>query len=153
VTSIADPPVLARLLERLASLRPDSSRRWGTLTAGEMLCHLADANDSVLGGREPPGAPAAGPPRRLLKWLALHAPLRWPKNVATLPGVDPRAAGTRPDDFERDRARVVDGLRRIAGARPGELDPSHTRFGPMTVGDWHRWAYRHTDHHLRQFGQ
>jgi hypothetical protein len=42
---------------------------------------------------------------------------------------------------------------------PGEMlchladaTSSHGAFGPMTPADWHRWAYRHTDHHLRQFG-
>jgi hypothetical protein len=32
------------------------------------------------------------------------------------------------------------------------LPAGHGRFGTMTTRDWHRWAYRHTDHHLRQFG-
>jgi hypothetical protein len=40
--------------------------------------------------------------------------------------------------------RVLDGLvRRLEGL---------THFGAMLPKDWQRWGYRHTDHHLRQFG-
>jgi hypothetical protein len=65
---------------------------------------------------------------------------------------DPRAGGTRPTDFDRDRQRVVAALRTIAAAGAGSLEPAHGMFGPMTTGDWQRWAWRHTDYHLRQFG-
>ena len=37
--------------------------------------------------------------------------------------------------------------------RPADtLEPAHGFFGIMSLADWHRWAYKHTDHHLRQFG-
>ena len=39
----------------------------------------------------------------------------------------------------------------IATAR-SDLEPAHGFFGTMSVADWQRWAYKHTDHHLRQFG-
>jgi len=65
---------------------------------------------------------------------------------------NPRAEGTRPSVFEKDLARVVDGVERIAAAGPGSLIPAHGFFGSMSVPDWQRWAYRHIDHHLRQFG-
>jgi hypothetical protein len=45
--TIADDKTLKSLVERLCQLKPDSSRRWGTLTAGEMFCHLGDAHESV----------------------------------------------------------------------------------------------------------
>jgi hypothetical protein len=60
--------------------------------------------------------------------------------------------GTRPTDFDSDLARVINGLRRIAMATPGSLELGHGFFGNMSERDWQRWAYRHADHHLRQFG-
>lgn len=152
MTTLADPQVLARLRERLGRLTPESPRRWGTLTPAEMLCHLGDAGDSVLGRRIPPGAQPSGRRRPLLKWLALYTPMPWPKGVPTRPGVNPREAGTRPGDFERDRVRVVEGLDALAAAPVEQLAPAHFLFGPMSRKDWHRWAFRHVDHHLRQFG-
>ncbi|HSM16005.1 MAG TPA: hypothetical protein VK845_03270 [Gemmatimonadales bacterium] len=46
--SIADPTALEQLIERLNALESDTPRKCGTLTAGEMLCHLGDATSSVL---------------------------------------------------------------------------------------------------------
>lgn len=148
MSSVADPRVLARLVQRLEALRPDTPRRWGTLTPGEMLCHLGDAPPRILG--RPPSSDA--PERRLRKWVGLHSPLPWPRGAKTAPHLDPRVSGTKPGDFEQDRRRAIEALRRFGRAPDTELVASHALFGRMTPGDWRRWAYRHTDHHLRQFG-
>lgn len=149
MSSITQPHVLARLIARLEALRPDTRRRWGTLTPGEMLCHLGDATNSVV-IREPPAHPPSRRPLR--KWIALRSPLPWPRGVNTIPSVDPRVDGTRPGDFEADRRRAIEGLRTLLNTPPDKLSPKHTMFGRMNADDWYRWAYRHTDHHLRQFG-
>ena len=39
----------AEVLDRLRRVRPDSARRWGTLSAARMLCHLADSLRVALG--------------------------------------------------------------------------------------------------------
>jgi len=150
--TIAAPGVLAALLGRLGALRPDTPRLWGTLTPGEMLSHLADSSASVLGRRRAagPSAPAASRPFR--KWVGLYTALPWPKGLMTSPSVDPRADGTRPGEFEEDRGRVIAGLEDLAAAPAAALSPAHSHFGTMSRRDWHRWAYRHVDHHLRQFG-
>lgn len=146
--SIQDPRALERLEARLLALKSTTPRRWGTLTPGEALCHLSDAMISV---RARPGGPSV-PARPLRKWLALRSGLPWPHGVPTLPHVDPRRDGTRPADFASDRERVIIGLRELATLAPDALPTSHKLFGSMTRDDWCRWAYCHTDHHLRQFG-
>ncbi|HET8646591.1 MAG TPA: DUF1569 domain-containing protein [Vicinamibacteria bacterium] len=149
--TVADPAVLADLTARLGRLRGDSARRWGSLSAHEMLCHLGDSTAMALGTR-PALPPAPSRRRRLFKALALWSPLRWPHGIRTRPVLDPRAEGTRPAAFGDDLARVIDGLQRVAAAAPEALIASHVVFGAMTLRDWQRWAYKHTDHHLRQFG-
>jgi hypothetical protein len=49
--TVADPAVLQSLVARLRRVRLDSPRRWGILTAHEMLCHLGDSTAMVLGSR------------------------------------------------------------------------------------------------------
>lgn len=61
-------------------------------------------------------------------------------------------AGTRPGILEADRARVVAALEAIAHSEGTGLEPRHGILGTMTLRDWQRWAYKHADHHLRQFG-
>ena len=72
--------------------------------------------------------------------------------VARYPMLDPKAGGTPPSVFAGDLARALAGLEGIAAASPGTLEPLHGFFGAMSVADWQRWAYKHADHHLRQFG-
>ncbi|HUF36155.1 MAG TPA: hypothetical protein VMN37_09405 [Gemmatimonadales bacterium] len=146
--SLANSRDLDRLVHRLGGLGPSTPRRWGTLPPHEMLCHLADASASIL---DRPGG-TAGRPRRLTKWLALYTALPWPRGLRTPASVDPRQGGSRPDSFDRDRERAVAGLRGLAVAGDGALPAGHGRFGAMGARDWHRWGWRHTDHHLRQFG-
>ena len=150
--NIAQEGPRASLVSRLACLTPQSERRWGSLTPGEMLCHLGDTGDSVLGFRIPPGPAPSGNPRPVLKWLILYSPMPWPKGVKTRPGVNPHQEGTRPGEFEADRARVIEGLNSLAVAPAEGLAPFHFMVGPMSRPDWQRWAYKHVDHHLRQFG-
>jgi hypothetical protein len=151
VKTVGEPQVLVELVKRLGTIRPESTRRWGSLTPHEMLCHLGDAGDMVLGAR-PRKTPVPERRRPLVKWVALWSPIPWPHGRPTNPMHNPRAEGTRPSVFEKDLARVVDGVERIARAEPGSLIPAHGVFGSMCLADWQRWAYRHIDHHLRQFG-
>lgn len=150
IKTVGSPTVLSALMARMRALQPDSVRRWGTLTPHEMLCHLADAQDMVLMVR-PRATPQTFTSRPIKRLLWLWSPLHWPQGWATNPLFDPRAGGTRPEVFAADRERVMAGLQRLA-APSGALDPGHGMFGPMSVRDWQRWAWRHADHHLRQFG-
>ncbi len=149
--TVADPEVLRALLGRLHALQPESARRWGTLEAHEMLCHLGDATAMVLRIR-PRDRPVPPRRRRALKLLGLWTPVRWPHGWKTNPMQDPRAGGTQPSAFARDLERVVVGLEGVAAAATDALEPAHGFFGSMSRADWQRWAYKHTDHHLRQFG-
>lgn len=150
--TLAEPRVVVDLVTRLERVGPDSERRWGTLTAAEMLCHLADCSRSLLGATTR-SQPVRANGRPVLKWIALASPIPWPKGrIRTRPEVDPRAGGSRPQLFESDRARAIEGVRALAGAAASAFPTTHFMFGAMTPGDWRRWGYLHTDHHLRQFG-
>jgi hypothetical protein len=149
--TVADPAVRLALVSRLRAVGPDSARRWGTLTPHEMLCHLGDAAAMVLRTR-PRTTPVAQRRRTVVKLMALWSPIRWPRGWATNPMHNPRVGGTRPSAFEIDLARAIAGLEGIASAAADALEPAHGDFGVMSREDWQRWAYKHTDHHLRQFG-
>jgi len=116
-----------------------------------MLCHLGDAAEMVLRIR-PRDRPVPLRARRIVKSLGLSTSIRWPHGWQTNPQHDPRRAGTKPSDFVRDRHRAIAALHGIAATRADMLEPAHGYFGTMSVSDWQRWAYKHTDHHLRQFG-
>ena len=115
-----------------------------------MVCHLADSFLMMLDERSVRDATNVAR-RTLVKWLALYAPLRWPEGIPTLPEVDQKLGGTPPGDFADDVARVETLIVRVC-QRAGTCAARHPIFGPMSDAAWFRWAYLHTDHHLRQFG-
>ena len=148
MNSLSDPGAVEALVARLGKLHDKRPRAWGKMTAHEMLCHLNDSLAGVLGDR--PISPADTWLRRtIIKYVALHTNLAWPKGSPTRPEVDSTIGGTRPSDFERDRAQTITLLRRFAAADARHAQ--HPTFGPLTREEWMIWGYRHTDHHLRQY--
>lgn len=141
----------AEILRRLEAVRPDSARRFGKMTAPQMICHLSDSFLAVMGRK--PVSPASNPfTRTIVKWIALYAPIRWRPGHATRPEIDQTLGGTKPAAFARDVAELQALLQEVtARSRPFDWHP-HPIFGPMSDADWLRWGYLHMDHHLRQFG-
>jgi hypothetical protein len=133
------------------TVRPDSTRRWGRMSAHQMICHLGDSCRMAIG--QMPVSPATGRLQQtLVKWLALYAPLQWRPGFVTRPEIDQQCGGTKPRDFAADVAELRTLLDLVA-TRDEAFDwPVHPIFGRMSRAAWLRWAYLHTDHHLRQFG-
>ena len=149
--SLASERDRAEIFARLERVRPDSARRWGRMSVHQMVCHLADANRMAL-GQKTATSPCGLLQRTVVKWVALYAPLRWPPGIVTSPELDQLGVvATPPADFAADLAEVA-ALLRVMLADTRSLTRPHPVFGPMTEAAWLRWAYLHTDHHLRQFG-
>ena len=138
------------IVRRLRTIRADSGRRWGRMSAHQMICHLSDSFLAVTGQRDV--SPASGLLQStLIKWIALYAPLKWPRGVPTRPEVDQEVGGTKPSHFAADVTQL-EMLVELITTRKGCFGPTHPIFGNMSNTDWMRWAYLHMDHHLRQFG-
>jgi hypothetical protein len=148
MNSLSDPGAVDTLIERLGKLHEKRPRAWGKMTAHEMLCHQNDSFEGVLGNR-PVASVETFLGRTLIKYIALHTSLAWPKGTKTTPEVDQAVGGTKPSDFARDRAKTIALIHRFA--RPDARYLDHPLMGSLTRDEWMIWAWRHTDHHLRQF--
>jgi len=150
--SLARPDDEAAVRRRLRALRPDSARRWGTMTAGQMVCHLTDSFRFAMGTKAVRDRTSLFR-RTAVKWFALYVPLRWPPGLRTTPELDQaRGGGTPPAEFAADLAALESLLSTVVAApRPFQWQ-RHPIFGEMTDAEWLRWGYLHMDHHLRQFG-
>ncbi len=149
--TLGRPRDKAEILRRLKDLRPESVRRWGRMTAPQMVCHLTDSLRVVMGRKDV--SHATGPLQRtIVKWVALYVPLTWPSGILTRPEIDQEAGGTRPAEFAADVAQL-ETLVELITAQTRSFDWQwHPRFGAMSDREWLRWGYLHMDHHLRQFG-
>ncbi len=139
------------ILERLATVCPDSRASWGRMSPHQMICHLSDAFRFALG--EKSATPATGPLQRaVIKFVAIYVPLRWPKGFRAPPEIEQGAGGTSPVEFESDRAELDALVQRFSTSASNLGDRLHPVFGQMNEFEWLRWGYLHADHHLRQFG-
>jgi hypothetical protein len=141
----------AEILQRLESIWPTTERRWGRMSAHNMICHLSDGFRIYMGER--PAAQAPVPfPRPILKWVALWAPLPWPHGFQTFPELDQEGGGTRPAEFANDVAKLRRLIESFVGPPARYSTRPHPHFGQLNEREWLRLGYLHADHHLRQFG-
>jgi Protein of unknown function (DUF1569) len=146
-----EPQCKQKILARLARVRRDSPRRWGKMSAPQMICHLNDTFRGVIGERPTQIAPGYFA-RKVIMWVALYVPIPWPKGVPTRPEFDQQVGGTPPAEFEGDVAQLCHVIERFTERpRSFQFQP-HPIFLEMSEKDWMRWGYLHMDHHLRQFG-
>jgi hypothetical protein len=139
------------VVRRIGALRPDSARRWGRMSAHQMVCHLNDCFRMATGEKPVKCTPSLAQ-RTLIKWIAIHVPVHWPRGVVTAPEVNQEIGGTCPVDFTSDLADLEALVKRVAARRGAPTWPMHPIFGRMSEAEWLRWSYLHVDHHLRQFG-
>jgi hypothetical protein len=112
-----------------------------------MLKHLHLAALMALGEMEVPSANKRAFHMFPLKHLLLYV-LPFPKGAPTAPKLKPEAAAS----MEEERAAVLELIERLGtGPRDG-AGPDHPLFGPLTWREWGVVTYKHTDHHLKQFG-
>jgi hypothetical protein len=142
------PNSLDRCLGRIARLEPNAKARWGRMNAHQMVCHLNDSFHVAIG--EKYASPATSLlTRTLVKFVALYLPLPWPRGVPTRPEIEQGRGGTPPAEWVRDRTALCNLVKEFAAR---QSFGTHPMFGAMSRSDWQVWAYRHLDHHLRQFG-
>ncbi len=136
----------AALRRRIGGLRPDAAPLWGSMDAPRMVVHLTDSAKMALGE---------------LQVASRKLPLRYPplKQLIVYVLPIPRGVPTAPELIERRAAAwgsELAGLERACDRLRAQRDraewPDHPAFGSMSRRAWGVLVYKHTDHHLRQFG-
>ena len=106
VKSLARERDQAELLARLKQVRPDSVRRWGRMSAHQMVCHLADAFRMALGhrGRDRALRPLPAHARQVDRSVRAAALAAGHHHAPELDQA--RRDATPPTDFAADLAEV-----------------------------------------------
>jgi len=145
--TVLDERDLDALCRRVASLTPASSPRWGSLTVGGMVGHLIQSARMALGelAVEPRG-------KRVfrtcpLKHLILYV-LPFPRGAPTSRAL----LVAEPGPLEAEQKELHALLRRLGSGPRSGMGPTHPLFGQLSRQAWGSLMYKHTDHHLRQFG-
>ena len=146
--SLFDAGGLRRMLDRIARLGPDATRRWGTMSLPQMLRHCQQPL-RVATGELPLRRNLIGMLFGRMAKKKLLAPAPWKHGMPTAPEFK-----VRDDcDFATEHAALLDLVRRFGEGGPAGLTKApHPFFGPLTTQEWSALQWRHLDHHLRQFG-
>ena len=145
--TLGDPAAVEALISRIRQVEAERPALWGRMSAHAMLCHMADVNTGLTMRFE-----GNRPRAKFRVYYALHSPLPWPKGIRTPKRVDQEHGGTQPVEFLADRERAINSLRALAAVPRGEWPDFHPLMGPLSDWEWRRFGWRHTDHHLKQFG-
>jgi len=140
-----DPKVRHEIESRLASLTPDATRQWGSMTVDQMLWHLNLFLEFSIGEgnveKEKSKMPAP-----LFRFMLIYMP--WPKGAPT----HSAAVAREHYDLEAERSRCMGLIERFVSRPIDGPWPDDPAFGKVTGKFASRLAAKHFDHHLRQFG-
>jgi hypothetical protein len=145
--SILNEADRSAIVNRVRSLSVSSTARWGTMDVTGMLQHLRRSALMCLGELSIPSANKRAFQMFPLKHLILYV-LPFPKGAPTAAELKPVGAAS----FEEERAALLELLERIGtGPREG-MGSDHPLFGTLSWREWGVATYKHSDHHLKQFG-
>ena len=126
-----DPKILTEIQDRIARLPAEAPRQWGKMSAHQMLCHLADSKRGVMGAK-PLAYPGTLLQRMVIKTVALRFPIPWPKGIPTRPEMDQMAGGTKPVEFAKDKAALLELIERMVSPNRDFQFVAHPMFGAMS---------------------
>lgn len=144
--SLWDESARQELIDRLDRLTPDAKPLWGKFNASQMVAHIGSSMRMAAGE---------------LPTKSRNLPIRFTpfKQIIIYLAPFPKGAPTAPELLSREvsdwNENVFDVKSRIQafGNRdPKEPWPVHPAFGTLSNKAWGVLGYRHTDHHLKQFG-
>ena len=137
------------MVQRIQDLQVDTLPRWGRMTATEMLLHLNKSHQFLLAP-----APATCRPtsfrQLLIRWLVLYVMPRYPKGAKAPQPLQTKGAIDN-SAFEEQKKLFVALIRQFAQHKDG-IRHYHPYFGALDTKQWGLTCWKHTDHHLRQFG-
>jgi hypothetical protein len=144
--SISEPSTRAELATRINALTDQSPAGWGKMTPFQMMKHCSLCDD-MMQGRMKLRRVFIG---RLIGGMLLKKVLKdetpFGKNAPTAPVLKITGAG----DIEQQKKAWISRIEQYADYNEPRF--VHPFFGPMTKEQLGFFAYKHADHHLRQFG-
>lgn len=148
VKNLYSSGVAEGIIKRLEKIQPNTPRKWGSMSPAQMFKHMNTAFGVAIGREKlqptQPMATLAGNP--LGRWLMIDV-FPWPQGSPTAPEFIVKDEA----DFDSEKARLMETIKEFLATDPSKVG-SHPIFGSMDKAMWGKLMYKHTDHHLRQFG-
>lgn len=144
--TIFDKETREELIERIATVNENGKNEWGKMNVYQMLAHCIKWDEMTLSKKKYKQTflgKLFG--KMALKDFVKDAPFR--KNVPTVPEFKIKETTGDVEQLKTTWINLVKEYGQFV-----ETDFIHPFFGRMTTEQIGILAYKHTDHHLRQFG-
>jgi hypothetical protein len=136
------------LIERINKLNPDTTPEWGKMNASKMLEHCTVSIKLALNEIKPELNEEHLKLGRMVKDRVFQAEV-FAKELPTSKEFIIEYDG----DFEKNRLILLDYIKKFSESDSNiELKGAHPYFGELTMKEWARLIWIHTNHHLIQFG-
>ncbi len=139
------------IIRRIRSLTPESKAKWGSMTADQVMCHVADPIRAVLGVR-PTSSAVPFFLKPLVKWRLLNKPRVHNSPTLKLFRQGNGGEGTKPNEFESDRSVLLELIDTLC-AKDDNFPFKHPAAGTLKREEAGAIVWGHLDHHLGQFGE
>ena len=148
MSSIYDKTDNAKMIARINSLTPESKAHWGKMNAAQMCKHCTMASDVAFGKMNLKLNFAMRLLGKLLKQKVFYGG-EMGKNSPTAK----EFIVTNNEELEKTKAELIANFSRFAIEGKSSIKVmNHPFWGKMTYEDWDALMWKHTDHHLKQFG-
>lgn len=146
--SILHPDHRQELLDRVAKLQAGDQGHWGSMRIEEMLAHAREVAAAVL--KSPKPEKKANIKQLLGKYYFFYFKKEFPKLVKGPKRFDMKGKVDQ-GKFQEEKQGLLDILEAFGNINH-QLQGFHSFFGPLNHREWGILVWKHTDHHLRQFG-
>lgn len=144
--TLHDDATRRSIAERARRIAATASPLWGKMNAAEMMVHITDALRMAT-GELPVQSRRIFVRFPVIKQLLIYV-VPMAKGLPTAPELRSRAPASWDNELRDFEASLTS-----FGARDQTAAwPAHPAFGTMNRKSWGVLAYKHCDHHLRQFG-
>ena len=135
------------VIDRLQKLQPQAQPLWGKMNAAQMLAHCNKAFQLYFGELKTKRSPLSYFFGSMVKKRFL-SDKPWSRNLPTAKEL----IVADEHDFKSEKDQLIYWMDRFVQEGLHVPPPQHPFFGKMTTMEWGLHAYKHTDHHLQQFG-
>lgn len=143
--TLHDPAVRSAIEARLATIKADSPRQWGSMTVDQMLWHVNQFLAASCGEPHTLAVTKSPIPAPLMRFFLIYMP--WPKSAPTNTG----AVAKEKYDLEAEKAKCKALIAKFV-AKPIDGDwPMDPSFATKSGAFASKLQAKHLDHHFKQF--
>lgn len=150
MSTLWNPADRAALISRVNKLNASSVSRWGKMTIAEVTTHMVEGFKIALNEKAVEVIPGKRPSGFVL-WLIIFSPLPWPKGKL-ITAKEYLADSSEIQQLDAYKKSLIACLQRFSQTPESMQFGKHAFFNELTPEQWGALMYRHTDHHLKQFG-